>query len=205
MAALALSLTVVTAGAGASTWHATSAGDAVAAKKKHKCKKKKKGKKSATAAKKKHKKHKCKKKKKAPAPPVVTPPRGPAVRLELTWSTDAEIDAHAWSNGLHDGWSVPLDNYETGIPGTTFETSSTHEKITEVSPGSTLLGMTFGICYFPTGSDEGPTDITATTVFSDGVSHTEVLTAEYGEAFTSDMEEGGPPAPLDDWCPGPVM
>jgi hypothetical protein len=40
-------------------------------------------------------------------------------------------------------------------------------------------------------------------VFSDGVSHTQVLTADFGDAFTSDPQEGGPPDPFDEWCPAP--
>jgi hypothetical protein len=194
VAVLALSLAVVTASAGASIWHAASAGDAVAAKKK--CKKKKH--RSAAVAKKK----KCKKKHKVIAPPA---PRGPIVRLDVTWSTDAEIDAHAWSNGLHDGWNDLIKDYETGIPGTTFETNSTHERITELNPNPNISPYTFGVCNYPVlGGDNQPTDITVTTVFSDGVSHTQVLHAEFGEAFTSDPEEGGPPDPFDEWCPGVV-
>jgi hypothetical protein len=194
VAVLALSLAVVTASAGASIWHAASAGDAVAAKKK--CKKKKH--RSASAAKKK----KCKKKHHVTPAPPAPQPRGPIVRLDITWSGDAEIDAHAWSSGLHDGWNDLIGDYQAEIPGTTFETSSNHEKITELNPNPTIKPLTFGVCYYPS-SDEGTTDITATTVFSDGVSHTQVLTADFGDAFTSDPQEGGPPDPFDEWCPSP--
>src|SRR4051812_1309260 len=126
---LTLALFTVTASrAAASDWH--KAGATIAKKKK--CKKKKKH--SASSAK---KKKKCKKKHKGIAPPAPTP-RGPIVRLDVSWSTDAEIDAHAWSNGLHDGWSEVLVDYETGIPGTTFETSSSRERITELNPNPNI-------------------------------------------------------------------
>jgi hypothetical protein len=194
VALLGLTLALVTVSAGhanASVWHKAGATTA----KKKKCKKKKN--RSASSAKK-----KCKKKHKVVAPPAPTP-RGPIVRLDVTWSGDAEIDAHAWSNGLHDGWNDVIGSYETGIPGTTFETSSTRERITELSPNPNISPYTFGICSYPVPGTEA-TDITATTVFSDGVSHTEVISANPGDAFTSDPEEGGPPAPLDEWCPAPM-
>jgi hypothetical protein len=193
VALLGLTLALVTVSAGhanASSWHKVGATSA----KKKKCKKKKHH--SVSSAKKK----KCKKKKHA-APPAPVP-RGPIVRLDVTWSTDAEIDAHAWSNGQHDGWSEVLVSYETGIPGTTFETSSSRERITELNPNPSISPYTFGICYYPDPEhDAGPTDINVTTVFADGVSHTQVLHAQFDDAFTSDPEEGGPPAPLEDWCP----
>jgi hypothetical protein len=195
VALLGLTLALVTVSAGhanASVWHKAGATTA-----KKKCKKKKH--KSAATAKKK----KCKHKKKVTPAPVVTPPRGPIVRLDVTWSTGAEIDAHAWSNGQHDGWNELLNDYETGIPGTTFETSNSRERITELNPNPNISPYTFGICYYGFGPNPGTTDITATTVFSDGVSHTQVLTADPGDSFTSDPEEGGPPAPLDEWCPPP--
>jgi hypothetical protein len=195
VAALALSLAVVTAGAGASTWHAASTGDAVAAKKK--CKKKHR---SASAAKKK----KCKKKKKqVVAPPAAPQPRGPIVRLDLTWSGDADIDGHAWSSGLHDGWNETIGtfgDYEVQIPETTYETSSNHERITELNPNPNIRPLTFGICYYPS-VNAGVTDVTATTVFANGQSSTATVPLAYDDALTHSNEEGGPPDPVNDWCP----
>jgi hypothetical protein len=201
VAVLALSLAVVTASAGASSWHAASAGDAVAAKKK--CKKKHR---SASSAK---KKKKCKHKKKVtPTPPVVTPPRGPIERILLTWSGDADLDAHAWSNGLHDGWSELNDRYEIEIPGTTYENSNNtpnRERVVELNPNPSITPMTFGICYYagPGSTDDGETDATVTTVFSSGASDTEVVPVDYGDALTHSNEEGGAPDPVEDWCPSP--
>jgi hypothetical protein len=198
VAVLALSLAVVTASAGASNWHAASAGDAVAAKKK--CKKK--GKKSAAVAKKK----KCKKKKKAITPPVVTPPKGPIQRILLTWSGAADLDVHAWANGLHDGWNEPLDEYEVQIPGTTYTNSANtpnQERIVELSPNPSNRPMTFGICYYAGvgGVDAGDTDLSVTTVFSSGETTTDQLTASYGESFSDVRQQGGPTDPVEDWCP----
>ena len=199
VAALALSLAVVTADAGASVWRAAGSGDAAAAKKK--CKKKKH--RSAAAAKKKKCKHK---KKVVPTPPVVTPPKGPIDRIVLTWSGAADLDVHAWSNGLHDGWNEPLDDYEVQIPGTTYTNSAAtpnRENIVELSPNPSPRPLTFGICYYAGmgGFDAGETQVTVTTVFSNGTPVTDSFPADYGDSFTDNQEEGGPTDPVEDWCP----
>src|SRR5215210_1140742 len=142
VALLGLMFLLVTARSNASTWHEASAGHAVAAKKK--CKKKHR---SASSAK---KKKKCKKKKKQVVAPPVTPaaPKPPVVRAEITWSTDADIDVHAWSNGLHDGWDESLLANEAEIPGTTYEPSgSTRERIIDSANPSTVP-LTFAVCDY---------------------------------------------------------
>jgi hypothetical protein len=195
VAALALSVAVVSTSAGASNWHAASAGDAVAAKKK--CKKKKH--RSASAAK---KKKKCKKKKSVPVVPVApVPPAGPkppVVRADISWNSDAEIDLHAWSGGLHDGWDESLGDYDVEIPGTTYTHSSSSEQITDASNPSTR-GLTFGICNY---GDAGTTDITVRVLYADGTVDNEQFddTTE-GDVFVDPLGEGGTPDPLADWCP----
>jgi hypothetical protein len=199
-ALLGLTLTLVTVSAGqasASTWHKVGATTA----KKKKCKKKKH--RSASSAKKK----KCKKKHKV-APPA-TPPRGPIERILLTWSGDADLDAHAWSNGLHDGWSELNDRYEIEIPGTTYENSNdtpNRERVIELNPNPSITPMTFGLCYYagPFSTDAGETDATVTVVFSSGARDTETVPVEYGDALTHSNEEGGAPDLIDDWCPSPL-
>ena len=195
---LTLGLVTVTAShARASSWQKAGA---TAAKKK-KCKKKKHH--SAAAAKKK----KCKKKKHVtPAP--VTPPRGPIDRIVLTWPGAADLDAHAWSNGQHDGWNEAFGQYELQIPGTTYTSSfqtPNRETIVETNPNPSIRPMTFGICYYAglDGVDAGDTTLTVTTVFSNGQASTDQLTASYGEAFLDNKGEGGLPDPVENWCPSP--
>jgi hypothetical protein len=203
VAVLALSLAVVTASAGASMWHAASAGDAVAAKKK--CKKKKH--RSAAAA----KKRKCKKKKHATpvAPPVVTPPKGPIERILITWTGDADLDVHAWSNGLHDGWNETLTSpggepgdYEVQIPGTTYDNSESggdSESIVETNPNPSVP-MTFGICSYPIMGGE-TADVSVKWVLVDGTTQTDEFPLEFNDFTVDGDEQGGPPDPVDDWCP----
>jgi hypothetical protein len=200
VAALALSVAVVTATAGASSWHAASTGDAVAAKKK--CKKK--GKKSAAAAK---KKGKCKKKKKKATPPVPAvppPPKPPIVRAEVSWSTDADIDVHAWAGGLHVGWNEFFGVNEVEIPGFTYEPSgSGRERIIDTANPSTR-GLTFGVCYYPDfeAGSAGPTDINVHVVYANGAVEDFVFEDFVeSESSTDPTEEGGAPDPVEDWCP----
>jgi len=194
VALLGLAVASVTATAGASGgWQ--EAGATVAKKK---CKKKKNH--SASSAKK-----KCKKKKHV-APVVV--PRGPIERIKLTWSGGADLDAHAWSSGLHDGWNEALDHYEYEIPGTTYEASyqtPNQERIVETNPNPSIRPMTFGLCYYAGdgGVDDGPVDATVTTVTTDGVSHTDVVNLDYGDALVDGLQQGGSPDPVSDWCPSP--
>jgi|tagenome__1003787_1003787.scaffolds.fasta_scaffold20549942_1 hypothetical protein len=194
---LTLALFTVTASrAGASDWH--KAGATVAKKKK--CKKKKKH--SASSAKKK----KCKKKKHAtPVAPPVTP-KGPIERLLVQWTSGGDIDGHAWSDGLHDGWNESLDIYELQIPGTTYQHASIgSERVVETNPNPSRP-MTFGLCYYagPGSTDAGDTDITVTTVFANGSREVDNLTLSYGDALTDDASEGGPPSTdVSDWCPPP--
>ena len=199
---LTLALVSVTAARadGSVVWHKVGATVA-----KKKCKKKHK---SAAAAKKK----KCKKKKKAP---VVTPPapqpRGPITRLDVTWPGEADIDAHAWSDGLHDGWNEVLNDYELEIPGTTYTASfqtPNHETIVETNPNPAIRPLTFGLCYYPFTTDAGQADVTVTTVFASGESSTTTIPMEFDDALvTQDTGgnpiEGGDPDPVDDWCPQP--
>jgi hypothetical protein len=202
VALLGLTLALVTltaSNANGSVWR-----DAGATVAKKKCKKKHKS--AATA-----KKKKCKKKKH----PVVTPPapqpRGPITRLDVTWPGDADIDAHAWSSGLHDGWNEPLDHYEVEIPGTTYTGSfqtPNHETIVETNPNPSIRPLTFGLCYYPFSGDHGETDVTVTTVFASGESSTTVIPMFFDDALvTQDTGgnpiEGGDPDPVDDWCPQP--
>jgi hypothetical protein len=200
---LALALATVSAGrADASVWHKDGATVA-----KKKCKKKKKGKKSAAVAKKK----KCKKKKAPVVAPPAPQPKGPITRVEITWPGTADLDAHAWSNGLHDGWNetVPtptgFGDYEVQIPGTTYESSETlanRERIVETSPNPSV-GMTFGICNYANVSNAEDTDVTATTTFANGETVTDTFEIRVGENFTTEelRPEGGPVDPTDDWCP----
>jgi hypothetical protein len=194
VALLGVSVASVTASAGASGWHEAGATTA----KKKKCKKKKH--RSASSAKKK----KCKKKKKAP--PVVTP-RGPIERIVLTWPGGADLDAHAWSNGLHDGWNEPFDEYERQIPGTVYEESNNaspnRERIVELNPNPNIVPLTFGICYYAGifATDDGPVDATVTTVFTSGASNTQVVNVDFGDALVNSNAEGGAPDPVADWCP----
>jgi hypothetical protein len=195
-AVLALSLAVVTASAGASGWHASSAGNAVVAKKK--CKKKQ-GKKSAAVAKKK----KCKKQK-APVPTLPTAPKPPLVRAQISWNTDAQIDLHAWSNGLHDGWSESAGTDgadEIEIAGTTYTHNLSSEQITDSSNPSTIP-LTFTICNY---GDVGTTDITVQVLYADGTVDNEQFdgTTE-GDFFADPFQQGGSPGPLADWCPAAV-
>jgi hypothetical protein len=189
IALLGLTLALVTVSAG----HAT-AGHAVAAKKK--CKK---GKKSAAVAKKK----KCKKKKKpSVAPPVATPPapKPPIVRMEATWSGDADIDIHAWSSGLHVGWDE-INGYELGIPGFTHEhpDSGGSERISDSANPSTR-GLTFGVCNY---EDEtgGTTEVSIRAVYADGSVDTPVFDLAEGSFSTDPAAQGGPADPVADWCP----
>jgi hypothetical protein len=166
--------------------------NAVAAKKK--CKKK--GKKSALAAKK-----KCKKKKAGPVVQPVPGPKPPVLRAEISWSGDADIDLHAWSSGLHAGWNEDDFVFENEIPGTVYESNANSERIIDNTNPSTR-GLTFGICYYPE-FDEGPTDINVHVVFADGTVDDEVIPdAEAGDPFVHTNEQGGPPDPVGDWCPG---
>lgn len=201
VALLGLTLALVTVSASHASTSSWLKAGATAAKKK--CKKKKH--RSAAVAKK-----KWKKKKKA-APPAVTPPRGPIERIVVTWFGDADIDAHAWSSGLHDGWNDLLGLNEAEIPGTTYEPSGggspagNRERIIEQNPNPTIRPMTFGLCYYAGlgSTDDGPTDITVTTVFSNGQSSTQSFPVDYGDALINNNHEGGAPDPAGDWCPSP--
>jgi len=188
VALLGLSVASVMATAGASGgWHAA---HAVTAKKK-KCKKHKH--RSATSAKKK----KCKKKHKAPvvAPPA---PKAPVVRAQISWSTDAEIDLHAWSGGLHDGWDESLGAFDIEIPGTTYEYTSSSERI--IDSNSSNIPLTFAICdYF----DEASTDVTVQVIYQDGTVDNEFFEdLTTGDYLVDPRQEGGSPDPVEDWCPG---
>jgi hypothetical protein len=205
LAVALVGLAVTAVGVSASTWHAARAGDAVAAKKKHKCKKKKKHKSAATARKK-----KCKKKHKQTVAPPVTPPKGPIERIRISWPGTADVDVHAWSNGLHDGWNETLDmgdgDYEVQIPGTTYDNSATGgntESIVETNPNPSVP-MTFGICNYPFVDDPEDADVTVTTVLSNGQSETDTVSLSVGGAVVDGLEEGGEPDPVDDWCPEPL-
>jgi len=200
VALLGLTFALVTVAAGharASTWQKAGATEA-----KKKCKKKHHS--AATS-----KKKKCKKKKKHVTPaPVVTHPRGPIDRIVLSWSGAAAFDAHAWSNGLHDGWNEPLDEYELQIPGTTYTNSAqtpNRETITETNPNPSIRPLTFTICYYAGlgGVDDGDTALTVNTVFSNGQTATDHLTASYGDSFVDEFTQGGSPDPVADWCPSP--
>jgi hypothetical protein len=190
--------------AGASNAGASGHGQAVAAKK-H-CKKK--GKKSAAVAK---KKKKCKKKGQATpvaptvAPPVLTPPKGPIERIRITWTGGADLDVHAWSNGLHDGWNETLGtsgDYEVQIPGTTYDNSESggdNESIVETNPNPSVP-MTFGICNYPNPlvSDA---DVTVKWVLADGTTQTDEFLLAFDDFTVDDDEQGGPADPADEWCP----
>jgi hypothetical protein len=199
VALLGLTLALVTVSAGhasASNWHKVGA---TAAKKK-KCKKKKH--RSASAAKK-----KCKKKHgTVVAPPAPQPQlRGPIARLDITWSGDADIDAHAWSSGLHDGWDEAFGDFVAEIPETTYQSGSNRETITELNPNPNNRPMSFSICYYAgeDSMDAGDTPLTATFVFATGETVTDELTVSYGDALTRIPAEGGSPDPVEDWCPSP--
>ena len=181
------------------TFTATSAsgagfGHAVAAKKK--CKKK--GKKSAAAAKKK----KCKHKK---ATPPVTPPRGPVERIKISWTGNADLDVHAWSNGLHDGWNQTLDNYEVQIPGTTYDNSQEggdNETIVETNPNPSVP-MTFGICNYPfEGADSA--NVSVTWVLADGTTKSDQFELDFDDFRVELDPQAGPADPVDEWCPEPI-
>jgi hypothetical protein len=197
---LTMALVTLTASrASASTWHKVGATTA-----KKKCKKKHK---SAASAKKK----KCKKKRHVIPPAPVTPPRGPIDRIVLTWSGAADLDAHAWSSGLHDGWNETLGTdgeYEVQIPGTTYTASfqtPNRETIVETNPNPNIRPMTFGICYYagPGETDSGDTDLTVNTVFSNGERTTDSFSVSFGDALVDNRAEGGPADPAGDWCPTP--
>jgi hypothetical protein len=183
------------------TFAATSArsatsGHAVAAKKK--CKKK--GKKSATAAKKK----KCGHKRNAtpPASPVLTPPKGPIERIVITWPSEADVDVHAWSNGLHDGWNEDELQTEVQIPGTTYTSSDetpNHESIVETNPNPSVP-MTFGICNYPDGNSNNAF-VHVKWVLADGTTKTDQGTLEYDDFLVEEDEQAGPADPADEWCP----
>jgi hypothetical protein len=195
VALLGLAVTFATTSAsGASSGHA------VAAKKKHGCKKKK-GKKSAAAAKK-----KCKHKKTpAPTSPVLTPPKGPIERIRITWTGGADVDVHAWSNGLHDGWNETLGTegaYELQIPGTTFhhsETGGDNENIVETNPNPSVP-MTFGICNYPNALVDDA-DVTVKWVLADGTTKTDAGTLVWDDFLVEVDEQAGPADPVEDWCP----
>jgi hypothetical protein len=194
VALLGLAVTFATTSASGAT-----SGHAVAAKKK--CKKK--GKKSATAAKKK----KCRHKKKAtpPASPVLTPPKGPVERIVITWTGDADLDVHAWSNGLHDGWNETLGadgDYEVEIPGTTYDNSEEggdSERIVETNPNPSVP-MTFGICSYPIPDGE-TADVTVNWVLSDGTTRADEFDLAFNDFRVDNEEGGGPPDPVEEWCP----
>ena len=200
--ALALAVALTIALVVGSVAESSAAGpQAVAAKKK--CKKK--GKKSAAAAKKK----KCKKKKKknaTPPTPVVTPPKGPIERIVISWTGASDLDVHAWSNGLHDGWNetIGLDgDYEVQIPGTTYESSETldnRERIVETNPNPSVP-MTFGICNYPFVADPEETDVTVTWVLANGTTQTDEFPLDFGDFIVDGDQQGGPPDPVDEWCP----
>jgi hypothetical protein len=201
VALLGLSFAVLTVTAGhanASIWRDAGATSA----KKKRCKKKHK---SAASAKKK----KCKRKHAAPTPPapVVTPPKGPIERIVLTWPGAADLDAHAWSNGLHDGWNETLNGgfgaNETEIPGTTYTSSDdtpNRETIVQTNPDP-LTPMTFALCYYPYGPDDGDVTATVKTVHTDGVTDTDEVTMSLGQGLIEIGGEGGPPDDVNDWCP----
>jgi hypothetical protein len=199
VALLGLALALVTVSAG----HAK-AGDAVVAKKK--CKKK--GKKSAAVAKKK----KCKKKKHqtvvAP-PPQVTPPAGPVVRADVTWTVsggldEADIDLHAFSNGAHTGYDWDTDEVVSEIPGVINEPGfeSAHERIVDNTNPSTR-GLTFAICsYYYAAAD--PADVTYHFVFANGSVQDGVVAMIPGDLKVIDPKEGGIIIKArDQWCPAP--
>jgi hypothetical protein len=184
------------------TFAATSAsgatGHAVAAKKK--CKKK--SKKSATAAKK-----KCRHKRNAtpPASPVLTPPKGPVERIVITWPSEADLDVHAWSNGLHDGWNEDKDQNETEIPGTTYTSSEetpNRESIVETNPNPSVP-MTFGICNYPDGNSNNAF-VHVKWVLADGTTKTDEGTLVYDDFLVEEDEQAGPADPVDEWCPEPL-
>jgi hypothetical protein len=195
VALLGLAVTFATTSASSAT-----SGHAVAAKKK--CKKK--GKKSAAVAKKK----KCKHKKKAtpaPTPPVLTPPKGPVERIVITWPSEADVDVHAWSNGLHDGWNEDEDGNQTEIPGTTYTSSQetpNHESIVETNPNPSVP-MTFGICNYPDGNSNNAF-VHVKWVLADGTTQTDEGTLVYGDFLVEEDEQAGPADPADEWCPEPL-
>jgi hypothetical protein len=186
VALLGLSVGSVTATAGASSWHEAGATTA-----KKKCKKKKR---SASSAKKK----KCKKKKKHPVTPVTPPaPKSPVVRAQISWSTGAEIDLHAWSSGLHDGWDESLGAFDIEIPGTTYEYTSSSERIIDSNPSN--IPLTFAICDY---DDAGSTDVTVQVIYQDGTVDNEFFEdLTTGDYLIDPREEGGPADPVADWCP----
>jgi hypothetical protein len=194
VALLGLAVTFATTSASSAT-----SGHAVAAKKK--CKKKK-GKKSATAAKK-----KCRHKRKPtpPASPVLlTPPKGPIERILITWPSDADLDVHAWSNGLHDGWNEDEDENETEIPGTTYTSSEetpNRESIVETNPNPSVP-MTFGICNYPDGNSNNAY-VHVKWVLADGTTQTDEGTLDYDDFLVEEDEQAGPADPVDEWCPLP--
>ena len=179
IAALALALTTVGAGATASS------GGAVAAKKK--CKKKK-----PHAAKKK----KCKKKKKAAAP---------VVRATLNWSNggadDVDMDLFVFDvNGNQAG------NGSDAIPSSTLSPDVSgpagSETFTDLAFNQ-KRALSFGVCYRVGGSVH--TDYTITYITADGVSHTETRADDGNPPSLGSSAHvnypGGAPIP-DNYCPG---
>jgi hypothetical protein len=192
-ALLGLAVTFATTSASSAT-----SGHAVASKKK--CKKK--SKKSATAAKKK----KCRHKKAIPpASPVLTPPKGPIERIVISWTGNADLDVHAWSNGLHDGWNQTLDNYEVQIPGTTYDNSEEggdNERIVETNPNPSVP-MTFGICSYPI-TDGETADVTVNWVLADGTKRSDEFNLAFDDFRVEQDAQAGPADPVDEWCPEPL-
>ena len=201
VALLALTFGLVTVAAGQASGRG---GDAVVAKKK--CKKK--GKKSAAAAKK-----KCKRKHSV-APPTTptqptqpTQPASPVERVVLTWDGAADLDAHAWSNGLHDGWSEVQEAYLDEIPGTTYTSSDdtpNRETVVQTNPNP-LIPMTFSLCYYAGGgNDAGDVTATVKSVHTDGIVDTDEVEMSYGQDVVEINGEGGLPDDPSDWCPAPI-
>jgi hypothetical protein len=180
-----------------------SSGHAVAAKKR--CKK---GKKSAVAAKKK----KCKRKH-AATPPTTptqpTQPSGPVVRADVTWTVtgvldEADIDVHAFSNGLHTGYNENLSGEENEIPGLTGEPGfeSTHERILDTNNPSTVP-LTFALCsyYYP---DADPAQVNYHFVFANGSAQDGSVSMIPGDIKGIDPKEGGLiTLGREKWCPAP--
>jgi hypothetical protein len=184
-------------------------GDAVAAKKK--CKKKK-GKKSAAAAKKK----KCKKKKQQPQPPAqpVAPPAPQAlVRATLSWTSDNDVDLHAFdSTGNHAGYGTG-GQIENTIPNSSFSgdvQTAGSESFTDnifVPGGPSNREFAYVACLWNVDNADINYTVTFTGVARDGSTVTRTLqgTPSNGPDAIPIPMPGGPTVPdPDETCNFPL-
>ena len=182
-ALLALTLAMTGGSAGA-----TDAGNAVAAKKKCKFKKFKNA--AATA-----KKKKCRKRVPAPPPPAapVLPPPGPLVRATMSWTSNVDVDLHAYdASGNHSGWTP--GGVVQGIPNAVHSGdvgTAGSETFTDnifVRGGTTNREFSFIACFY------GNTAATFIGVTSTGNSTTIPVNGQAGD-FVTFAVPGGPATP----------